>query len=234
MAFVARVGNLVASRIFGNGHRHRVIANPCLDAQHRARHVALHAGTPRALFRMMRMRADGFADRRVALRADGRVRPGAVAGSSRWRCRARPHGTYARHAAFQKALALPEPESVGRKTPRAPVRPVSGIFIHWLIVFENRHEVVVIVVARCESGNEDVAEGMALRANHRVARRFEPRLKNDVSCRARGPGLVRARQRCVVLYVLDPGPWQRSQFTPKSSQAFLYSDLLESNSSLAG
>ena len=163
-----------------------MIADLRFDAEHRAWHMALHARTARALFLMVRVRAHRLADSRMALRADGRV--------GRLKLRAfldagivRVHMAFhAGHTALQEALALPQAERIGREAARAPVGPVSRVFIDGLIEFQDGHEVVVIIVARLEVGHEDVAERVALRADHRVASGVETRLQHDIAHRSSG------------------------------------------------
>jgi len=144
--------------VFRNGDGNRMVADFRFNAENRAGHVALHARTSRALFSMVRMGGNSFADCAVALGADARnaglqlralLNAGVVGVDV---------ASHAGHTALEKALALPQTESVRRKAASAAVWPICGIFVDGLIVFKDRHKVVVIVVARFEARNKDIAE----------------------------------------------------------------------------
>ncbi len=93
------------------------------------------------------------------------------------------HGAVARHAgraAFEETFALPQSIGIVRKTARAAIGPIRGIFIARLIVLENRHEIVVVIVARGIALRENIAKRMTLRADHRIAISIEPRLHHHV------------------------------------------------------
>ena len=147
------------------------------------------------------MRAAGFADFAMALG----TKHGSVGTQLRIlldACIVRIDVTlHARHSTFEKTLALPQPDSVVRKTARTSIGPVSRIFIDRLIVFDDRNEVIVVIVARVKSGDEDVSEGMALATDFRVAFRVELGLHNDVVCRSGSP----RRFRRVIGHMLRPG-----------------------------
>ena len=178
-------------------YRHRMIADLGLDALHRARHVALHAGASRASFGVVCVGGERLAYALVTPRAEGvGIRP-QLRIAFDLRLVRRRMTRRAGQAALQVALALPQSECIVRESPRAPIRPVRRILIHRLRGLQDRQEVVVIILARGEPQGVDVAEGVALRAHHGIALRVQPGLQHDVARRT-----LRRHGRAVVRHVL--------------------------------
>ena len=121
----------------------------------------------------------------------------------------------ARRAAAQEALALPQAHRVVREPARTTVGPVRGILSFPRSVFEHRLEKVVIVRAGRVPGGDDVAQGVALRADHAArlgieARRPDNRaltggaagLRARVRLDVRAPGTMTPLTRCAEIHPL--------------------------------
>src|SRR5579862_1162572 len=88
-------------------------------------------------------------------------------------------------AALQEAAALPQPQCVVGEAAGAAVGPVGGVLVGGLIVFQNRQEVIVVILAGGIAGNKDIAEGVALGADHGVAGGVEAGLNHHVAASGR-------------------------------------------------
>src|SRR3954453_22328961 len=74
---------------------------------------------------------------------------------------------------------LPQAEGVVRKPSWTAVRPVRRVVARARVVFEPRHGVVVVVASGLEFGADDVAQRVALRADHAARFRIETRRPHD-------------------------------------------------------
>ena len=157
-----------------------MIADPCLDAQHRLRHVALDARTAGASGKVARVRGHR--------RADGLVTAGAQ-GIARARCelsvlvdvgQVRIAVTVgAGGAAAQVAGALPQAHRVVGKTARPPIRPVGRVRLLARSVLQDWLEVIEVVRAGGIAGPDDVAQRVTLRADHAAGGWVEPGRTDD-------------------------------------------------------
>src|SRR2546423_1669438 len=100
-----------------------------------------------------------------------------------------------RRAALQETFALPQTEGIVGEAPGAAVRPIRRICLCGQPVVEHGQEIVVIVSAGNEAIHPDIAEGVALRADHGAARGIELRRQDELRRR-------RARTDAVMRYML--------------------------------
>ena len=166
--------------VLGRRQADRVITNLRLDAEDRARHVALDARASGTRGLVPGVLGQRRSNRRVTRRAQR------VVGGRQLRVtidvwEVRVVTRRAGRAALQEAAALPQADRVVREASRPAIRPVDRVLFLARRVFELGHEVVVVVLAGAVTGLHGVAERMALRAHHAARGRIESRRSDDGS-----------------------------------------------------
>src|SRR4051794_18614531 len=92
----------------------------------------------------------------------------------------------ARRAAAQKAVALPQADGVVREAPGPSIGPVRRIGRFLRTVLEQGLKVVVVVGACNVARRDDVAQRVALRADHAASARVETRRPDNGAVRRAG------------------------------------------------
>ena len=178
-----------------------MIADFGFDAEDGARHVAFHARTAGALRRVVSVGGETLSFGGMAASAEGvgvgpELRVAVDVGVVGCDVAIEAGGL-----AFEEAFTLPEAERIGGEAAGAAIGPVVGVFTFGLREFEDGLEVIEVVIAGDEVVHEDVAQGVALGADHSVADMIELSLQNNV---VRGFALVRGI--AIKLDVLGCGP----------------------------
>ena len=200
VALGAGVGNAERHGVLGRRQADRVITNLRLDAEDRARHVALDARASGTRGLVPGVLGQRRSNRRVTRRAQR------VVGGRQLRVtidvgEVRVVTRRAGRAALQEAAALPQADRVVREASRPAIRPVDRVLFLARRVFELGHEVVVVVLAGAVTGLHGVAERMALRAHHAARGRIESRRSDDGSAGGGGRRSRGLRATCAL-----PGP----------------------------